>query len=100
MTTRESNAWRQERQREHEHHEHLDAIAPPPDLSVHPFPAFTVLHYGAIRLHLGGRTLRLVLWLAHHQDRVNVLGRNDGQLHLTWKGHRLEDIEGDIHFTL
>lgn len=68
------------------------ARAPAPGL-----PATTgELRCGGVRLALSGRTLRLVLWLAAHQTRVNETAGESGQLWLTWKGEGLQSVDGEI----
>lgn len=48
------------------------------------------------RVPLRGRTLRLILWLAGHQTRINEIAPESGQLWLTWKGNGPRSIDGDI----
>jgi hypothetical protein len=58
------------------------------------------LRYGGIRLRLRGRALRLILWLAGHQTRINETAPESGQLWLTWKGDGPQSIDGDIRTRL
>jgi hypothetical protein len=41
------------------------------------------LRYGSYRLRLRGRALRLILWLAGHQTRINETAPDNGQIWLT-----------------
>ncbi len=59
-----------------------------------------VLLYAGTRRALYGRTLRLVLWLAEHQSRLNSLASGAGQLWLTWKGDSPSSIQGDFRTPL
>lgn len=43
-----------------------------------------------------GRALALVLWIAHHQDRVNESRAQAGQLFATWKGGNFVSISGHV----
>lgn len=54
------------------------------------------LHYGGARLSVEGRALRLMLWLANHQGRINAVASESGQLWLTWKGDGNQSISGDV----
>jgi hypothetical protein len=54
------------------------------------------LRWGATRVALRGRALRLILWLAGHQTRINSTAPDCGQLWLTWKGEGPQSIAGDI----
>ena len=58
------------------------------------------LHCGEARWPLGGRTLRLILWLVTHQARINATAAENGQLWLTWKGENTQSISGDIRTRL
>jgi hypothetical protein len=58
------------------------------------------LRYRDMRLLLSGRTLRLVLWIAARQSRLNGTAPECGQLWLTWKGEGERSITGDIRTTL
>ena len=58
------------------------------------------LRFGGIRLRLRGRALRLILWLAGHQTRINETAPESGQLWLTWKGDGPQSIDGDIRTRL
>ena len=52
---------------------------------------------------LSGRTLRLAIWLATHQARINAAAGECGQLWLTWKGERgavERTISGDLRTRL
>lgn len=54
------------------------------------------LRYEGARLTLRGRALRLMLWLAAHQSRINETAPESGQIWLTWKGDGPRSIDGDI----
>jgi hypothetical protein len=54
------------------------------------------LHYAGKRFPLQGRVLRLALWLAAHQARINDAAPESGQIWLSWKGQGLHSITGDI----
>ena len=58
------------------------------------------LRYGSLRMHLRGRALRLILWLAGHQTRINETAPESGQIWLTWKGEGPQSIDGDIRTRL
>lgn len=58
------------------------------------------LRYGSLRLRLRGRALRLILWLAGHQARINETAPESGQMWLTWKGDGPNSIDGDIRTRL
>jgi hypothetical protein len=49
-----------------------------------------------VRLSVRGRTLRLMLWIATHQDRINTVASESGQLWLTWKGQGQRSIDGEV----
>lgn len=58
------------------------------------------LRYGGVRMRLRGRALRLILWLAAHQTRINETAPESGQIWLTWKGEGPQSIDGDIRTRL
>lgn len=58
------------------------------------------LRYGGMRMRLRGRALRLILWLAGHQTRINDTAPESGQIWLTWKGDGPRSIDGDIRTRL
>ena len=58
------------------------------------------LRCGSLRVPLRGRTLRLILWLAGHQARINETAPESGQIWLTWKGEGPRSIDGDIRTRL
>ena len=58
------------------------------------------LRCGQARLRVGGRALRLIAWLATHQERINQCAAESGQLWLTWKGDGPQSISGDIRTRL
>jgi hypothetical protein len=58
------------------------------------------LRYGGSRMRLRGRALRLILWLAGHQTRINETAPESGQIWLTWKGEGPHSIDGDIRTRL
>jgi hypothetical protein len=58
------------------------------------------LRCGGTRTPLRGRALRLILWLAAHQTRINETAPERGQLWLTWKGAGPHSIDGDIRTPL
>lgn len=58
------------------------------------------LRYDGIHVRLRGRALRLILWLAGHQTRINETAPESGQLWLTWKGEGPRSIDGDIRTRL
>ena len=58
------------------------------------------LRYGGVRMRLRGRALRLILWLAGHQTRINETAPESGQIWLTWKGEGPQSIDGDIRTRL
>jgi hypothetical protein len=58
------------------------------------------LRYRGRRIVLRGRALRLILWLAVRQNRLNETAPESGQLWLTWKGEGLRSIDGDIRTRL
>jgi|GEM_PF-1074486 len=53
-----------------------------------------------MRVTLRGRALRLILWLAAHQSRINESAPESGQIWLTWKGEGPNSITGDIRTKL
>lgn len=58
------------------------------------------LRYQGLRLFLCGRTLRLLLWIAARQHRLNVIAPDCGQIWVTWKGEGEDSISGDIRTPL
>ena len=58
------------------------------------------LRCGGQRVRLGGRALRLIIWLAGHQTRINETAPESGQIWLTWKGDGPHSIDGDIRTRL
>lgn len=58
------------------------------------------LRYRGVHVRLHGRALRLILWLAGHQARINEMAPERGQLWLTWKGEGPHSVEGDIRTRL
>lgn len=58
------------------------------------------LRCAGLRLPLTGRTLRLVVWLAAQQARINATAAERGQLWLTWKGAGPGSISGRIETPL
>jgi len=58
------------------------------------------LRCGGARVRVVGRTLRLIAWLAAHQESLNQRAEESGQLWLTWKGDGPHSISGDIRTRL
>ena len=58
------------------------------------------LRCGGQRVRLRGRALRLIIWLAGHQTRINETAPESGQIWLTWKGDGPHSIDGDIRTRL
>lgn len=58
------------------------------------------LRIGRQSMRLTGRALRLILWLAHHQARINETAPESGQIWLSWKGDGQHSIAGDIRTRL
>ena len=58
------------------------------------------LRCGGQRIRLWGRALRLIIWLAGHQTRINETAPESGQIWLTWKGDGPRSIDGDIRTRL
>lgn len=56
--------------------------------------------YRGNHVELRGRALRLVLWIAAHQARLNATSAENGYLSLSWKGESAQSIEGDLHVRL
>jgi hypothetical protein len=54
------------------------------------------LRYGELRWPIAGRTLRLMLWLATRQQRINEVASDRGQLWITWKGSGPQSIDGEV----
>ncbi|GAC1448149.1 MAG: hypothetical protein PVSMB4_04840 [Ktedonobacterales bacterium] len=59
-------------------------------------PGDALLVYEGRRLALHGRTLKLILWVASRQRRINETAPEAGQLWMTWKGAGAHSIDGDI----
>lgn len=55
-----------------------------------------VLVYRGRRIALGGRALKLILWVADRQERINETAPVAGQMWMTWKGDGPRSIDGDI----
>jgi hypothetical protein len=55
-----------------------------------------VLVYHGQRITLQGRTLKLMLWVAERQWRINRTAPGAGQLWMSWKGDGPQSITGDI----
>ena len=58
------------------------------------------LFYAGQRLVLRGRALRLILWVALHQQRINDFAPETGQLWLSWKGSGPGSLDGDLKVPL
>lgn len=58
------------------------------------------LRFGDVHVVLQGRALRLILWIAGHQTRLNQTADESGQLWLTWKGDGPHSIDGNIQTRL
>jgi hypothetical protein len=54
------------------------------------------LRCGGLRWPIAGRTLRLMLWLATRQQRINAVASESGQLWITWKGSGPHSIDGEV----
>lgn len=59
-------------------------------------PTVAELRLGEARFILSGRVLSLVLWLVRHQERINALAPDAGQVWMTWKGQGAHSISGDL----
>jgi hypothetical protein len=59
-----------------------------------------LLLYRGRRINLCGRALKLALWIAHRQQRINETAPLAGQLWLSWKGDGPNSIGGDIKVPL
>jgi hypothetical protein len=59
-----------------------------------------LLVYDGRRIGLRGRTLKLILWVAGRQARINETAADVGQLWLTWKGDGLQSIDGTLKASL
>jgi hypothetical protein len=55
-----------------------------------------VLSYRGARLGLWGRALKLILWVASRQQRINETAPVAGQMWMSWKGDGPRSIDGDI----
>lgn len=64
--------------------------------SAHVPPDVAELVIGEATIAMSGRVLHLVLWLARHQERINALAPEAGQVWMTWKGHGARSISGDL----
>jgi hypothetical protein len=74
-----------------------------PDKDVHagpPAAEIGELVYRGRRIALGGRALKLILWVAIRQERINETAPAAGQLWMTWKGDGPRSIDGDIRAPL
>ncbi len=71
-----------------------------PDATHDDVPNQGELRCGGMRFALRGRTLRLIIWMAAHQERINETAPDSGQLWLTWKGNGPHAIDGDIRTPL
>lgn len=54
------------------------------------------LVYRGQRVGLRGRALKLIVWVASRQERINETAPLAGQLWVTWKGDGPRSIDGDI----
>ena len=54
------------------------------------------LRYDGLCWPICGRTLRLMLWLATRQQRINEVASDRGQLWITWKGSGPQSIDGEV----
>lgn len=52
--------------------------------------------YHDLRLAVCGRALKLILWVANRQRRINDTAPSAGQMWVTWKGDGPLSIDGDI----
>jgi hypothetical protein len=59
-----------------------------------------MLIYAGQRLRVHGRALRLILWVAFHQQQINEVAADRGQLWLSWKGSGANSIEGNLKVPL
>jgi hypothetical protein len=59
-----------------------------------------VLLYGNRRVLVCGRALKLIVWMAAHQTRINAMAPAAGQLWLTWKGDGEHSLSGDLKTAL
>ncbi len=59
-----------------------------------------VLCYGGTHWPLSGRALRLMVWLAGQQPRINAVVSEQGQLWITWKGNGPHSIDGEVRARL
>lgn len=58
------------------------------------------LAYHNRRVTLHGRALKLILWVASRQQRINNTAPSAGQLWLTWKGDGPNSMQGDLRTPL
>lgn len=72
----------------------LTDAGPPDD------PVNGELRCGEQRWTVTGRTLRLILWLATRQQRINTVASTSGQLWITWKGSGPQSIDGEVKLRL
>lgn len=61
-----------------------------------PLAGQAILVVGDRRMPLDGRALRLILWVAARQTRINGMASEAGQLWMTWKGSGPRSIDGNI----
>ncbi|HEY7779703.1 MAG TPA: hypothetical protein VIC85_05780 [Ktedonobacterales bacterium] len=61
-----------------------------------PLAGQAILVIGDRRMPLDGRALRLILWVAARQTRINGMASEAGQLWMTWKGSGPRSIDGNI----
>lgn len=54
------------------------------------------LVYHNLRVAVRGRALKLILWVASRQKRINETAPTAGQLWMSWKGDGPQSIDGDI----
>jgi hypothetical protein len=55
-----------------------------------------VLVYRGQRIGVRGRALKLILWVAGRQQRINETAPVAGQMWMSWKGDGPQSIDGDI----
>lgn len=54
------------------------------------------LVYHNLRVAVRGRALKLILWVASRQKRINDTAPTAGQLWMSWKGDGPLSIDGDL----
>jgi hypothetical protein len=59
-----------------------------------------VVVYAGKQLRVRGRALRLIMWVAWHQQRINDFAPESGQLWLSWKGNGPGSIDGNLKVPL